>query len=878
MKTKERKCDNILKRIVSGVLIVALTISMPIPYTAKNKTVKAETISREVEWNIKCLNAEKSYEESKNLKKIKVAILDSGLDYDLDLPAVERKDFLGEKELHPLYQDMTGHGTSVASLICARENEDRITGIAANVELYIGRIFGYGNNAPVERVVRAVNWAIEEKVNIIHMSFGTEEYSGELEDAIEKAYKSGILIIAAAGNAGQAPEDESTIEYPAAFDNVISVGSTNKYNNMSDFSATGKELDVVAPGDQILTDGAFGGVAVDKGTSISAAQVTGVAAVLWGKHPDKSNAFIKSLLVGSANKEAVNSEECGEGLIDYKEADKNYKEMNEAYKEYKEDGASEKKAVEKAEKEIPENTKSVEEHGEVNYVNASWARNDHELVVGNWEQDEKNNQMQAGDTQINKEVMQEANINYVKMGVVHSDSLEVWKGMKANPYFHGRGNYFANTQYLYCLARKYIENDKTWMSAKKLGVKKYKKLVRKSPNANIKKGNKNKKKKTKKEYKMIDPLKDIKAKINKGDCLTNYFKSFQNVTYWGMNKYPEEVRKKIETDKKAQGYVLLGATIHNLTDVFSHNVRKKTKDGYGGVWCAVVHRKKKKALEWERKMDEKYEDASPTEKGYLSYLYDNFAIADKREKADNPVNIEKMYALASEAGACVLASMDSKETWYSLLKTKLKKADIDDLKIRDINHQWKLLTGKKGKFKSLRCGKDNEPKEIKVSYSIKNYKKKRWIEICAENAYGNTVKVDNKIVYKKKFKGNLVRPSKIKGKQIKIKSYRGFEVKDTMCSASFKIKYSCKGMKNVKLKKGQSRETQIATIGKDVTFVPKGTIFEKTKGKKELVGWHLKGCTKHPNKKKNHVDYTKNKKVKYPVNKGDTITLCPVFK
>lgn len=138
---------------------------------------------------------------------------------------------------------------------------------------------------------------------------------------------------------------------------------------MSDFSSTGTELDVVAPGDQILTDGAFGGVAVDKGTSISAAQVTGVAAVLWGKHPDKSNEFIKSLLVGSANKEAVNSADCGEGLVDYKEADKNYKEMNEAYQEYREDGISEKKAVQKAESELSENTKNVEEHGEVNYVN-----------------------------------------------------------------------------------------------------------------------------------------------------------------------------------------------------------------------------------------------------------------------------------------------------------------------------------------------------------------------------------------------------------------------------------------------------------------------------------------------------------------------------
>ena len=184
MKTTENKYRKIIKKIVSGVLIVTLTVSMPIVNRTKETSVKAETISRRVEWNIKCLNAEKSYEESKNLKKIKVAVLDSGLDYDEDLPAVEKKDFLEEKELHPLYQDMSGHGTSVASIICARENEDRITGIAANVELYIGRIFGAKNDAPIERVVKAINWAIDEKVNIIHMSFGTEEYSGELEDVI----------------------------------------------------------------------------------------------------------------------------------------------------------------------------------------------------------------------------------------------------------------------------------------------------------------------------------------------------------------------------------------------------------------------------------------------------------------------------------------------------------------------------------------------------------------------------------------------------------------------------------------------------------------------------------------------------------------------
>lgn len=855
---------NILKKIVSVILIITLTVSMPIVQNTKVITVKAETISRRVEWNIKCLNAEKSYEESKNLKKIKVAILDSGLDYDIDLPAVEKKDFLEQEELHPLYQDMTGHGTSVASLICARENEDRITGIAANVELYIGRIFGYGNDAPVERVVKAINWAVEEKVNIIHMSFGTRKYSEELENAIERAYKKGILIIAAAGNAGQAQEDESTIEYPAAFDHVISVGATNKYNNMADFSSTGTELDVVAPGDQVLTDGAFGGVAVDNGTSISAAQVTGVAAVLWGKHPEKSNEFIKSLLVGSANKEAINSEECGEGLVDYKEADKNYKEMNEAYEEYKEEGASEKKAVEKAEEEeIPENTGSVDTHGQINYVNATWSKSSHKAVVENGNQ-------AGGVTYVDT-----ANINYVKMGAIQSDSYEATKGMSNNPYFHGRGDYFANTQYLYVMAKKYIEGNAGLPSLKELGLPNIKKKikVKQKKGKNKKKANKKQKNKVKYKYIKYNQVKSINKKMKNANFLSGYFKSFQNKGDDGMAEYSDDLRKSIETDVNAQGYVLLGAAIHNLTDVFSHNIRKKTAKKYGGVWCPVVHKKKKTALKWLKVTEnEKNSNVGASEITYLKYLVKNFAIADKRESKENPINLEIMYQLAYKAGICVLASINSEETWYNMLKNELECADTKGLKIKDINAQWRYLTGKNGHFSNLCEGKNNTEKTKIINYSIINYKNKRWIEVKAKNAYGNTMKVNKKLIYDKDFKGNIVQPSVLKGKKVFIKSYNGFKSKVTKYPVKFTIKYSCKGMKNVKLKKGKSNRTQVAKIGKDVTFLSRGEIFEVTKGKKKFKGWFIK---KYGKEKKESFDA--NKKCKYPKNRGNSITLYPIF-
>ena len=849
MKTENKKYISIIRKAVSGLLIVTLTVSMPVTQKRKETEVKAEIISRQTEWNIRCLKAEKSYEESKNLKKIKVAVLDSGLDYDKDLPVAAQKDFLGEKELHPLYQDMTGHGTGVASLICARENEDRITGIAANVELYIGRIFGYGNDAPVERVVRAVNWAVEEKVDIIHMSFGTEEYSGELEDAIEKAYRSGILIIAAAGNYGQAPEDESTIEYPAAFDNVIAVGATDKYNNMTEFSSTGTELDVVAPGDQILTDGAFGGVAVNQGTSISAAQVTGIAAVLWGKYPDKSNEFIKSLLVGSANKEAVNSEECGEGLVDYREADKNYEEMNQAYEEYKKEGVSEEKAVEKAEEEIPENKNSVEQHGEVNYVNASWSRNAHLTVV---EEGNEKNPGTTGQTAENGYITSE-NITYVKMGAVHSDTYKGWSGMSANPYFHGRNNYFVNTHYLYCMADKYIDTNKTATFPTRDELKVNGKKIK------------------------VQYTKAVAGKLKGTNELTNYFKSFQDDTLHGMKDFPADIRKKIETDRTVQGYVLLGTAIHNLTDIFSHNVYKKTAKRYGGIWCSTVHAKKNKALEWIARADKDTPNVDKREKKYLNYLIKNFAISDKRAEKDNPVNLEKMYQVASEAGICILAARDSSKTWYELLKTKLNKAKPGGLRIKQINEQWKALTGKEGKFKKFSVGKNNKTKKIQVSYTIKNNGEKSCkIGVQVKHAYGRSVYSGGKLIEDL----NTINLKKIKNSKMELRSYRGITTKTRKLKVQFKIRYSCKGMKGVRKMKGKKNTVQIAKIGKNVTFVPRNNIFEMTKGKKKkkFKGWHLKKSNKD---NMSFVKYKAKKKMdieEYPENMGDEITLYPVFK
>lgn len=285
-----------VKKVISGILIISLLIS-GLTITEK-KEVKAATL-KENEWNMECINAQNSYEDSKKCSRIKVAVLDSGLDYDDDVSCIEQKDFLGEEEINGIYQDLTGHGTCISGIICSDENSSRITGLAANVDLYMARVLDEDNEADINRVVEAIKWAIDKKVHIIHMSFGIKTYSKALNDVVQEAYNKGILMIAAAGNDGTADENESTIEYPAALDNVIAVGCTNEKNKKSDFSSSGRELDVVAPGEKILSTGCFGGVVVEEGTSLAAAQVTGMAAVLWGMHPEKSNTYIREWIISS---------------------------------------------------------------------------------------------------------------------------------------------------------------------------------------------------------------------------------------------------------------------------------------------------------------------------------------------------------------------------------------------------------------------------------------------------------------------------------------------------------------------------------------------------------------------------------------------------
>ena len=162
------------------------------------------------------------------------------------------------------------------------------------------------------------------------MSFSKKSDSATLHNAIKRAYNAGILMVASTGNEGSS--DEDNVEYPAAYKEVVAVGAVTPEGKLSDMTSTGKELELLAPGEYIKTTGWLDIENVSSGTSFATPHVTGVASLLWQKDLTKSADFIRKLLVASAK--TITEEDGKEySLVDYEYACKIYDEYNEQYTE-----------------------------------------------------------------------------------------------------------------------------------------------------------------------------------------------------------------------------------------------------------------------------------------------------------------------------------------------------------------------------------------------------------------------------------------------------------------------------------------------------------------------------------------------------------------
>lgn len=323
-----------------------------------------------------------------------------------------------EGDVAPWYfEDMTGHGTSIAGII---------NYIAPEADLYSVKVLDGNNVTSLSKVVSGIYWCIDNDIDIINMSFGTAIKSEVLHKAVQDACDAGILMIAAAGNCA-----EKGVQYPAAFSEVMAVGAVDSKAEKTDQSAVGDDLEIVAPGQQIVCDGLFGTKVVMGGTSMAAPHVTGAAALILSKDKKRTAEYVRSLL-GQSAKPLGERDKYGQGLLDVKYALKKYKKFSKAY-----DKMTESKRGSNSDNIIEINSSQVE-LTDVNYIEGTWA--DHKKLF---------EMATSGVTY--------SNLQQIKVGSIMPDQIKCIRG-DVFPTLHGRNNYIANTIAVTRLAVKGEDN------------------------------------------------------------------------------------------------------------------------------------------------------------------------------------------------------------------------------------------------------------------------------------------------------------------------------------------------------------------------------------------------------------------------------------
>ncbi|URJ45797.1 S8 family peptidase [Paenibacillus polymyxa] len=250
-----------------------------IPY----QVIKQEQQVNEIPRGVELIQAPAVWNQTRG-RGVKVAVLDTGCDSDHpDLKAriIGGRNFTDDDQGDPeIFKDYNGHGTHVAGTIAAAENAEGVVGVAPEADLLIIKVLNKQGSGQYDWIIQGIYYAIEQKADIISMSLGGPEDVPELHEAVKKAVASQILVICAAGNEGDGDDRTYELGYPGCYNEVISVGAINFDRLASEFSNSNNEVDLVAPGEDILSTVPGGKYATFSGTSMATPHVAGALALI----------------------------------------------------------------------------------------------------------------------------------------------------------------------------------------------------------------------------------------------------------------------------------------------------------------------------------------------------------------------------------------------------------------------------------------------------------------------------------------------------------------------------------------------------------------------------------------------------------------------
>lgn len=275
-------------------------------------------------WGLDAIKPLTAYERGGTGEGIIVGIVDSGVDEDhVDLVGnihSASKDVSFSRALFDrTIDDIDGHGTFVAGIIGAMQNDSGTLGVAYNSSLLILRADERTSctdvpDDPEEEpscifsdpdIAKGIDFAVATGAKVINLSLGGNEASLILVQAIQGAVEAGVLMVISAGNDGEANPDAMALQgiNPNFAGHIIIVGASDITNTIAGFSnkaGTGQTVYMVAPGDEVTSTYLNNHLGIGGGTSFAAPHVTGAAAILFQMFPSLTAPEVMDILLESA--------------------------------------------------------------------------------------------------------------------------------------------------------------------------------------------------------------------------------------------------------------------------------------------------------------------------------------------------------------------------------------------------------------------------------------------------------------------------------------------------------------------------------------------------------------------------------------------------
>lgn len=292
-----------------GVKFVQLDHEVHLLSDGQNFVAAVTQHGQVIPWGISRVKAPQAWAKTTGLG-VKVAVLDTGI--QLNHPDLAANIKGGVNIVNPgrIANDDNGHGTHVAGIIAAANNPIGVVGVAPRVSLYAVKVLNAAGGGYDSNIISGLQWAANNRMKVVNMSFGSAYDDPALHAAIASAYKSGVTLVAASGNGSGPP-----VNYPGAYPEVIAVSATTGSNTLASYSSTGPAVDIAAPGQSIYSTYPGSGYATLSGTSMAAPHVSGAAALVIASGKASTPAGVKSRLQATAIKLGLTAYKQGAGLV-----------------------------------------------------------------------------------------------------------------------------------------------------------------------------------------------------------------------------------------------------------------------------------------------------------------------------------------------------------------------------------------------------------------------------------------------------------------------------------------------------------------------------------------------------------------------------------